>query len=85
MSCRHEVSNIVALCSSVVVGEEALLLLHQPKLLSQRPTGKGRQGHTQIYKGFPIGSNRYVEGGKVRLLFSLCFLILACCSPSAAG
>lgn len=85
MSCRHEVLNIVALCSSVAVREEALLLLHQPKFLSRCPTGKGHQGHTQIYKGFPTGSNRDVEGGKVRVLFSLCFLILACCSPSASG
>lgn len=60
MTYRHEVSNIVALCSSVAVGEEALLPLHQPKFLSQRPTGKGRQGQAQIYKGFPIGSNRDV-------------------------
>lgn len=34
MSFRQEVLNVFALCSSVIVREEALLLLHQPTFLS---------------------------------------------------
>lgn len=34
MSFRHEVLNVFVLCSSVIVREEALLLLHRPTFLS---------------------------------------------------
>lgn len=70
MSFRHEVLNVFALCSSVdSEGRSSSASAPAYVLLCRCPTGKGHQGLRQIYKGFPIGSNRDDEGEKVKVPF----------------
>jgi len=70
MSFRWEVLNVFALCQQCGrEGRSSPAAAPADVPLCQCPTGEGQQGDTQIHKVFPIGSNRGVEGGKVRVPF----------------